>query len=237
MFELETLINESNNYKSFVLNNHQINDLELLLDGSYLPLDGFNNEKDYNSIISSMRLVNGKLWPLPTVLNASESFIKQIKNDSKITLKDKEGFPLALMTIKDIWKPNLLHETESIFGTLDKSHAGVKNNLKKGPFCIGGSLKKINLPKHHDFKRYRYSPKKMKEFLMKNNWNRVLCFQTSSIIHKAEFEIILNESNASDSKILIHPSVGLKNYKNQKFFSQIKCYEKIIKKYPKGHAK
>ena len=136
MFELETLINESNNYKSFVLNNHQINDLELLLDGSYLPLDGFNNEKDYNSIISSMRLVNGKLWPLPTVLNASESFIKQIKNDTKITLKDKEGFPLAFLTIKDIWKPNLLHETESIFGTLDKSHAGVKNNLKKVLFAL-----------------------------------------------------------------------------------------------------
>jgi len=237
MIELEALINESNNYKSFVLNNHQLNELELLLDGSYKPLNGFNSEKDYNSIISSMRLVNEKLWPLPIVLNVSESFIKQIKNDSKITLKDKEGFPLALLTIKDIWKPNLLHETESIFGTLDKSHAGVKNNLKKSPFCIGGSLKKINLPKHYDFKRYRYSPKKMKEFLMKNNWNRVLCFQTSSIIHRAEFEIILNESNASDSKILIHPSVGLKNYKNQKFFSQIKCYEKIIKKYPKGHAK
>ena len=122
MIELEALINESNNYKSFVLNNHQLNDLELLLDGSYKPLNGFNSEKDYNSIISSMRLVNEKLWPLPIVLNVSESFIKQIKDDNKITLKDKEGFPLALLTINDIWKPNLLHETESIFGTLDNSH-------------------------------------------------------------------------------------------------------------------
>ena len=40
---------EANNYKTWVLTDRQICDLELIMDGSFSPLTGFLNEDDYNS--------------------------------------------------------------------------------------------------------------------------------------------------------------------------------------------
>ena len=43
-------------------------ELEKIGIGAFKPLEGFMNEKDFYSVAESMRLVNGKLFPIPILL-------------------------------------------------------------------------------------------------------------------------------------------------------------------------
>ena len=100
---------QANNCPSWQLTDRQICDLELILNGAFHPLNGFHTKDDYDSVIKHMRLNDGTLCPLPIPLDVDDDFVIKISNESKITLRDKEGFALAILTISDIWKPDLNH--------------------------------------------------------------------------------------------------------------------------------
>ena len=100
------LKNESLNYKSLVLNERQIFDLEMILNGGFAPLNCFLNRDDYESVLSSMRLKNGSLWPIPINLDVNKEFSRKINPGDKLTLKDRTT--LANMTQDELI---LLHNT------------------------------------------------------------------------------------------------------------------------------
>ena len=110
---------EAVDLKNFTLTNRQFCDLELLLNGAFRPLKSFMNQMDYQNVLNSMRLKNGKLWPIPIMLDANKDYIKKnnIKKNSKIALRDKEGFLIAIMTIEDVWKIDKKQEARAIYGT------------------------------------------------------------------------------------------------------------------------
>ena len=66
---------ESNNYKTWVLTDRQICDLELIMDGSFKPLSGFLNEDDYNSVLDNMKLTDGSVWPIPINLDVNNKIL------------------------------------------------------------------------------------------------------------------------------------------------------------------
>src|SRR6478752_5331540 len=55
-----------------VLSSRELSDLELLACGALSPLEGFMGREEYNSVLDSMRLVNGLPWALPVCLAVSE---------------------------------------------------------------------------------------------------------------------------------------------------------------------
>ena len=76
-----------------------------------------------------------------------ESF--NLKEKSKISLRDKEGFLIAIMTINDIWKVDKKNEAKCIYGTDKDHHPGVNYLYKNvSDYYLGGSLKKVQLPHH-----------------------------------------------------------------------------------------
>ena len=93
--------------KSWTLTDRQLCDLEMILDGSFAPLDHFMNENDYNQVLEKMRLENGELFPLPIVLDVDEGFSNSLILNEQILLRDKEGFTIAKMTLESKWKPEL----------------------------------------------------------------------------------------------------------------------------------
>ena len=64
------------------LNQRHLCDIELIMNGSFSPLDGFMTKQDYDSVVNNMRLENGALFPLPVTLDVSE---KQVNFFKKIT--------------------------------------------------------------------------------------------------------------------------------------------------------
>jgi len=228
---------EANDYPSWILSDRQICDLELILNGGFQPLCGFLTKDDYDSVVDKMRLKNGDLWPLPINLDVDDEFIARISSNSKIALRDKEGFVLALLTISDIWKPDLEHEAKSVFGTLDAKHPGVDYLLNIGKKnYIGGSLEKVSSPHHHDYKDLRYDPDDLKSYFKSKKWDKVIAFQTRNPLHRAHFELTKNAMNELNANLLIHPVVGMTKPGDVNHFTRTRCYQHVMNEYPENSA-
>ncbi len=223
--------------KSWKLNERQICDCEMILDGSFKPLNGFMTEKDYISVLEKMRLADGKLFPIPITLDVNESFAESLRLGEKILLRDREGFKISQMIIESIWEPDLSKESEFVYGTKDLSHPAVNYlyNLG-GKVYIGGKVEKIAMPNHYDYKQYRLSPEQTKDKLKEMGWNTIIAFQTRNPLHRAHVEMTLKSMKNLNANLLLHPVVGLTKAGDIDHYTRVRCYEHVIKKYPKNSA-
>ncbi len=232
--DLKTCINKM---VSLTLSERQICDLELLLNGGFYPLKGFFNEEDYHSVLDNMRLKTGKIWPIPINLDISEKLSELISIGDEIALRDKEGFALAIMNVESKWKVDKAFEAQSIFGTSDLMHPGVnflQNNINQ--IYIGGSVKGLLLPKHYDYQLLRMTPEDLKNKFSNLGWGKVVAFQTRNPMHRAHVEITRQASKEKNASLLIHPVVGMTKPGDFDYFTRVRCYEKIIEKYPDNTA-
>ena len=224
---------ESNNYKNWVLTDRQICDLELIIDGSFSPLKGFLNEDDYNSVLDNMKLTDGSIWPIPINLDVNNEFIESISDESSITLRDKEGFAIAILDIESKWKPNKENEALKVYQTKNQEHPGVNYIINQThDWYIGGKIRSIQNPKHYDYTNIRLTPSKVKEKISKMGWDRVVAFQTRNPMHRAHVEITHLAAKENNANLLIHPVVGMTKPGDVDYFTRVRCYNKIIKKYP-----
>ena len=82
---------KARDYVSWDLTRRQLNDIELLLNGAFSPLEGFLGEADYDGVVDAMRLSSGLLWPMPVTLDVTEAFAESIEVGQTIALRDAEG--------------------------------------------------------------------------------------------------------------------------------------------------
>ncbi len=225
------------NYPYWTLNDRQICDLELILNGGFEPLNGFLGKRDFESVINDFRLEDGTLWPIPITLDVSIEFAELLSNGDSITLKDKEGFSLAIMEISDIWEPDRAKEATLVFGTNDDKHPGVSHLLNESnPIYIGGNLKCIDLPHHYDYKNLRHSPKALKKKFQEMGWNKIVAFQTRNPLHRAHVEMTLKAIKELDANLLIHPVVGMTKPGDVDHYTRVRCYNHVLDRYPDNSA-
>jgi sulfate adenylyltransferase len=233
----QNLKKESNHYPAWQLTDRQICDLELLLNGGFSPLDGFMGKADYNSVLKNMRLDNGALWPIPITLDITEEFASKIKDVEKITLRDQEGFTLAILTVTDIWEPNKDEEAQMVYGTTDSTHPAVnylKNKSNK--MAVGGKLEGISLPHHYDYQKNRHTPEELRSIFIQNGWDKIVAFQTRNPLHRAHVEMTMRASEDLNANLLIHPVVGMTKPGDVDHYTRVRCYKHVMKKYPENSA-
>tara|TARA_Y100000591_G_scaffold9669_1_gene7581 strand:+ start:5208 stop:6782 length:1575 start_codon:yes stop_codon:yes gene_type:complete len=207
----------------------------MILDGSFHPLNRFMNEEDYNLVLKEMRLSDGALFPLPITLDVDVNFLKKIEIGEKIILREKEGFQIAFMEIESIWEPDFLLEAKTVYATTDTFHPAVNYLLNKSnKVYIGGKIEKISLPIHYDFKKYRLSPKEVKKQFKKNGWEKIVAFQTRNPLHRAHVEMIKSSMKKLNANLLLHPVVGLTKPGDIDYYTRVRCYEHVLKNYPKN---
>lgn len=235
--EAEALKLESVHFPSITLNDRQICDLELLLNGGFSPLMGFLGKADYESVVANMRLADGTLWPIPITLDVAKEFADQHKAGERIVLRDKEGYPLAILTLAETWEPDLKQEAVAVFGTEDALHPGAAYLLEQsGPVYLAGTLAGLALPHHYDYQILRHSPRELRDLLHKHGWDKVVAFQTRNPMHRAHVELTHRAANEAEANLLIHPVVGLTKPGDVNHYTRVRCYEKVIDSYPSGTA-
>jgi len=217
----------------WTLSPRQLCDLELLTNGGFAPLTGFLNQADYESVVNTMRLTNGSLWPIPVTLDVPETLAKSVDSGEVIGLRDAEGVLLATMKIADIWQPDRRAEAEAVFGTTDINHTGVARLLERTyPYYLGGEVTLIQPPLHYDFPHLRYTPAELKERFRKLGWERVVAFQTRNPMHRVHQELTFRAASEVEANLLIHPVVGRTQPNDINHFTRVRCYEHILKRYP-----
>jgi sulfate adenylyltransferase len=205
----QKLKHEAGALPSWDLTPRQICDLELLMNGGFHPLKGFLTEADYNSVVETMRLADGALWPIPVTLDVSEKFAETVEPGQDIALRDQEGVILAILSITDKWVPNKAREAELVFGADDLAHPAVNylHNVA-GPVYLGGPITGIQPPVHYDFKARRDTPNELRAYFRKLGWRKIVAFQTRNPLHRAHQELTFRAAREAQANLLIHPVVG-----------------------------
>ncbi|MDY6790570.1 MAG: bifunctional sulfate adenylyltransferase/adenylylsulfate kinase [Thermodesulfobacteriota bacterium] len=221
------------NLSDITLDDRQLCNLELLTTGAFSPLNGFMTRADYESVLDRMRLQNGVLWPIPICLDISETKAKSIEAGQSVTLRDAEGFLLAIMEIEEIWPVEVEKEARQIFGTSDRLHPGVQQLYKKsGNFYIGGTLDVLSLPLHFDFKQLRLTPLEIRNIYQRMGWKRVVGFQTSQPVHRPQYELTLKAMQQAKANLLLLPIAGMTKPGDFDHYTRVRCYREVTRHYP-----
>ena len=233
--QVQALKAEAGSMPSWDLTARQACDLELLMNGGFFPLKGFNSQADYEGVVDKMRLADGTLWPMPITLDVSEKFAEGIAPGSRIALRDAEGVILAVMTVSDKWTPNKAHEAAQVFGADDLAHPAVNylHNIA-GPIYLGGPIQGLQAPVHYDFKSRRDTPNELRAYFKKLGWEKVVAFQTRNPLHRAHQELTFRAAREAQANLLIHPVVGMTKPGDVDHFTRVRCYEAVLDKYPQS---
>jgi len=235
--EADRMKAEAKHYVFWDLTARQVCDLELLLNGGFNPLGGFLGRTDYERVVEDMRLRSGALWPMPVTLDVTREFAAKLSHGVNIELRDAEGVPLAIMTVNDVWEPDLKHEARMVFGTEDESHPGVAYlQHQSNPVYVGGDLSGIEPPTHYDFPNLRKTPAELRAIFREIGWQRVVGFQTRNPMHRAHLELTHRAAKQVNGKLLLHPSVGMTKPGDIDHYTRVRCYEHLIKRYPEQSA-
>ena len=227
------LKDSSREWRSWDLTPRQTCDLELLMNGGFSPLTGFLGHDDYQSVRSSMRLIDGTLWPIPIVLDLPEELGRSLHAGEPLALRDAEGVMLAALHVQDIWEPDRETESKEVFGTSDPSHPGVAHLLQRtNPIYVGGRIEGIQPPAHYDFKTIRLTPAELRAEFVRLGWRRVVAFQTRNPMHRAHVELTRRAAVQLEANLLIHPSVGMTKPGDVDHYTRVRCYEAVLQSYP-----
>ena len=218
---------------SWDLTARQVCDLELLMNGGFYPLKGFQSQADYISTVETMRTSEGALWPIPVTLDVSEKFADGVEPGQDIALRDQEGVILAILSVTDKWVPNKANEALKVFGADDLAHPAVNylHNVA-GPVYLGGPVTGIQQPVHYDFKARRDTPNELRAHFRKLGWRRVVAFQTRNPLHRAHQELTFRAAREAQANLLIHPVVGMTKPGDVDHFTRVRCYEAVLDQYP-----
>lgn len=229
----ETMKHAAGALPSWDLTPRQACDLELLMNGGFHPLKGFQGEADYNGVVENMRTADGALWPIPITLDVNEAFADKVAPGQEIALRDAEGVILAVMTVTDKWVPNKAREAEKVFGADDLAHPAVNylHNVA-GKVYLGGPVKGLQAPVHYDFRARRDTPNELRAQFRKLGWSKVVAFQTRNPLHRAHQELTFRAAREAQANLLIHPVVGMTKPGDVDHFTRVRCYEAVIDKYP-----
>ena len=208
-------------------------DLEMLINGSFSPLEGFMTRKDYEPVCRELRLASGVLWPMPITLDVTQEFADKLGDAKRIALRDPEGVNLAILDVEDTWVADREKEAREVFGTADKLHAGVNYVLNRAnPVYIGGRVHGLESPRHYDFRHLRLTPRDLRDHFEKLGWQRIVAFQTRNPMHRAHLELTFRAAQIAEANLLIHPSVGMTKPGDIDHYTRVRCYEKLTAHYP-----
>ena len=224
---------QSRDWPSWVLTPRQMCDLELLMVGGFSPLRGFMTEADYEGVCKDMRLADGTLWPMPITLDIPEEAAEGLAAGGKLALRAPEGIMLAVLTVADVWKPDLKAEAKQVFGTDNPEHPAAAYLLNSSnPVYVGGAIEGVELPHHYDFPEVRMTPVQLRERFASLGWRQVVAFQTRNPMHRAHQELTFRAARELEANLLIHPVVGMTKPGDVDHYTRVRCYQSLLKHYP-----
>ncbi len=228
---------ELQHFAAVTLTLRQLCDLELLMNGAFSPLRGFMTLNEYEGVLDKMQLPGGLLWSIPITLDITDSVAEKIESGSYLGLNDPEGFMLAVLHIKDIWKPDKQREAELVYGTTSLAHPGVRYLYEQvRDTYIGGEIEGIQLPAHYDFETQRDTPEELRRLFEKQGWRSVAAFNTSKPMHRLHRDITLLAAKEAQANILLHPAIGMTKPGDLRYYSRVHCYQAIMRHYPHNLA-
>ncbi len=235
----DALIKEAASLPRIDLSAKQSCDVEMIGIGAFSPLTGFMGSKDFNSVISDMKLASGpnagQIWPIPITLSVSKD--KAPKAGSRVALYAPNGVLQAVMTVEEVYDHDRAKEATIFFNKPaddDGQHPGAEAVKKEGDTCLAGPIDVVTTcvdPEGPEaFLDFRLTPAQTRAEFEKRGWKTVSAFQTRNPIHRAHEYLCKCAQEITDG-ILIHPLVGETKPGDIPANVRMDCYQALIKDY------
>ncbi len=213
------------------LSERQTADFELIANGGFAPLTGFQGSEDWRRVCEEMRLATGEgadqYWPIPITLPTD---LDCGPGDS-IELSSDEGKALGTLQVEEVFDRDLDQEAEQVYLTTDKEHPGVAAIYEEGARCVAGPIESAALPDHEDaFMRRYLTPAESRKTFAERGWKRVVAFQTRNPIHRAH-EYLTKAALEITDGLFIHPLIGKTKEGDIPAEVRMRCYEVLMDDY------
>lgn len=186
------------------INSETLEDLIGLHTGLYHPLEGFMTSLDYENVVGNMRLSDNSVWTLPVTLDVSHGVFRKAIDSERLYLKHK-GMDVGFVEIHDCYRINIKNDVKKVFKTGDLNHPGVKKEMSRSPYRIGGKSRVTN----RSVLKGALDPVETRKIFNKKGWATVVGFQTRNPVHSAHEYLQRVGLNFCDG-LFINPSVGWK---------------------------
>ncbi len=214
--------------KTLTLSARQTADFELLGNGGFAPLTGFQGSEDWTSVVENMTLADGKeVWPIPVVLatdlDASEGDVVELSADN--------GKKLGRIRVSEVWERDVEKEAENVYRTTDEAHPGVAATYAEGSRCLAGEIEADDMPDHEEaFMRRYFTPEQSRKEFADRGWKRIVAFQTRNPIHRAHEYLTKAALEVCDG-LFLHPLIGETKKGDIPADVRMKCYEVLMENY------
>jgi sulfate adenylyltransferase len=166
-------------WPAWTLDDAQLGDLELLTSGLFAPLDGFMSTADIAAVADRGVLADGTPWPVPVTLEVPADAVPA--DADHLVLQDREGSPLAVLTI-----------TERV--PFSSSH-----------IRLAGPLTSLREPVHGPFRSLRAKPADVRAELAQAP--AVLAYATRRPLHRRHIGQLKHHASMMNARLLVLPLV------------------------------
>ncbi|MED1780333.1 sulfate adenylyltransferase [Brevibacillus fortis] len=193
--------------KAIIVDKWTLSDIECLAIRAFSPLTGFMEEADYHTVVETMRLANGTVWPLPVTLAVDAFEHDDLVPGDSILLRGEDGVDYAILRVKSCFVPDKMREAELVFRTVDLAHPGVKKLFEKPDLYVGGPVEVLQKPQPERFSDFYLTPAETRERFRENGWKTVVGFQTRNPVHRAH-EYIQKAALEIVDGLFLNPLMG-----------------------------
>jgi sulfate adenylyltransferase len=213
---------------SLVVTAAEAADLRAVATGAYSPLAGFLGAKEHQSVLESMRLPDGLLWPIPVCLGLPDG----IRVDGgRLALRDGRGRLLGVVEVAEVFERDRQAEAQLVYGTADPAHPGVARVLDAPARAVAGPIQAVVEPLDGPVGSRALTPTQTRAGFAERGWASVVGFQTRNPVHRAH-EYLMKCALEMVDGLLLHPLVGPTKEGDVPATVRMRAYEAVLGYFP-----